>query len=193
MGANPLLQDEVVPPPITTAEPRFTIVRGGVLSPVEDPTAIPAEDYGKPWEPLSFSELDEDIAWRSALAVHNRKVAEARLEDSKRLEAQIDKLLLIYYHLVPKPAKGKAWRESIGECSGGKYRFQPERAVQYELLDKELAKANGFTREYVQLKPDTAHIKAWEEKHGSGAIPGIVRKQPGPVTFKPLGSKDDDG
>jgi hypothetical protein len=183
---------DAVPLPIPPVERSFTIVRGSVLEPVEDPTAIPAEDARPVWEPLNFAELDEEIAWRSALAVHNRRVAEARLEDAKKLEAQIDKLLLMYFHLVPAPVKGKAWRESIGDCSGGKYRFQPERAVQYELVNKELAKAKGLTREYVQLKPDSALIKEWERQHGADAIPGILRKQPGPVTFKPLGSREDE-
>lgn len=164
----------------------FTIVRGAIPEPVVD-DAIPADQIqGSEWDPQDFAELDGLVAMRAALARHNREVAKARLSDAERYEAQIDGLLRKYQHLVPQPLQGKAWKETTGEFSGGKYRYQPQRAPKYEFEDKEQAKAAGLTATYEVLKVDLQAVKSFETSHPNKPIPGIRRTDPCAVSFKPI-------
>lgn len=154
---------------------------------VED--AIPADQIqGSEWSPQSFAELDELVAERAALAKHNREVAQARLADAERYDAQIERLLRKYPYLVPQPMPGKAWKETIGEFSGGKYRYQPERAPKYEVLDKDVVKEAGLMTAYTSYRLDTKLVHEYEAKHGL-AIPGVQRTEQCPVSFKPIGDK----
>lgn len=166
----------------------FTVVRGAIPEPVVE-DAIPSDQIqGSEWDPQSFAELDELVAVRAALARHNREVAQARLADAERYEGQIEGMLRKYRHLVPQPLQGKAWKETIGEFSGGKYRYQPERALKYEVLDKDAAKEAGLMTTYTSWRLDTKLVHEYEAEHGH-AIPGVKRTEPCPVSFKPLGNK----
>lgn len=168
----------------------FTIIKGEI-PPLEVVDAIPAEQIvGNEWAPQNFAELDAEIAVRAALMAQSRSVAEARLADAKHYEQQIEGMLRKYHYLVPHPAGGKAWKESIGEFSGGKYRYQPDRAPKYEIADKEAAREAGLMTTYTSWRLETKLVHEYEATHGKD-IPGVTRTEPCPVSFKSVGKPDE--
>lgn len=185
MDANSTQLFELEP---ATKTRSFTIVRGAIPEPAIEDAISSDQIQGSEWDPQSFAELDELVAVRAALARHNREVAQARMADAERYEAQIEALLRKYEHLVPHPAAGKAWKETTGEYSGGKYRYQPERAPKYEVVDKDAAKDAGLMTTYTSWRLDTKLVHEYEANHGH-SIPGVQRSEQCPVSFKAIGDK----
>lgn len=177
--------------PATLEKPRrsFTLVKGEIAPPIDDPDAINASEIiGHPHSPQSFQELDSLVAVKAALWRHHKKVAEARLADAKGYEQQLNGLLRKYEYLVPAPLQGKAWKASVGVYSGGKYRYQPERAAVFTFEDKDQAMEAGLTATYEVVKIDLDAVRTYVGKHGVKDIPGIKRTEPSVVSFKPIGN-----
>ena len=175
-----------IPAKLEQPRRKFTIVRGESAPPIDDPEAIEAGELrGSEWDPQTFEALDELVAEKAALAAHHRRVAEARLKDAERYEHAIRMLLIKYEHLVPAPVEGKQWKTTTGAVSGGRYRYQPERATKYSFSAKEEAVSAGLTTVYEVTKIDLEAVRAYEREHGT-EIPGIERTVPPPVSFNPL-------
>lgn len=105
---------------------------------------IDAADYQPFWILSTFDDLDRSNASDLADLRQAEYMAALYQEEAARLRRRIERKTNAYENLIPRPAEGKAYKDTKGAHTGLNYRYQENREPELSCTDKAAAKAAGL-------------------------------------------------